>query len=362
MPARSPKTMGNRTPPKFGLGSPATVPPAGAMDTPSRGPWRMLSHGPIGPGESLLVALLIALGVIFTATDSSFLTSSNLSSTAQDATETLVLAVGETFVIIAAGIDLSVGAVLGLSGVVAGLVMQHVGGLGSGGQIAIGVAVALGVGALAGLINGCMIVFLRISPFIATLAMLGVAGGLTLVLTKGVDVSSLPPVAVTIGNETLIAGVTYPILTAAVIAIVGGLYLHHSRFGRWTYAVGSDRRSARLAGIPINTHLLRVYLLSGLLAGVAGFTVLMRLGVASPQSGVNDELNAIAAVVIGGASLYGGMGTMLGSVLGALVLSVILNGLILSGVQPYWQQIATGILIAAAVGFQSLTRPAQEDI
>lgn len=310
--------------------------------------------------EALLGGLLLALVALFTALEPAFLTAGNLSSTAQDATQVLLLAAASTYVIVAAGIDLSVGAVLGLSGVVAALMMRD-SGLGDGPTLLVGVLGAVAVGGVCGAANGAMIARLRISAFVATLATLGVASGLTLVLTQGVDIGDLPPVAVDLGNRTFAGGLTLPIVITAVVVVVAGLFLHFSRFGRWTFAIGSDRRSAVMAGIPVRRHLIALYVLSGSLAGLAGFLAVLRLGVGSPQAGLDDELTAIAAVVIGGASLFGGVGSMVGSVLGALVLAVVLNGLIISGVQPYWQLVATGVLIAVAVAFQTLTRGERDE-
>lgn len=311
--------------------------------------------------EAALAGLLIAVGAVFTLLEPAFLTAGNLSSTAQDATQVLLLAVGLTFVIVAAGIDLSVGAVLGLSGVVSALVMRDLGVGGDGVTFAIGALASIGIGAVCGLANGTMVAHLRISAFVATLATLGVASGLTLVLTQGVDIAGLPSATVELGNHQFAGGLTLPIVVTAAVVLAAGICLHHSQFGRWTFAIGSERRSALVAGIPVRRHLVALYVLSGGLAGLAGFLAVLRLGVGSPQAGLNDELAAIAAVVVGGVSLFGGIGTMVGSVLGALVLAVVLNGLIISGVQPYWQLVATGVLIAVAAGFQTLTRDGEED-
>ncbi len=269
-----------------------------------------------------------------------------------------MLAFAETLVIITGGIDLSVGAILGLSGIIGSLVLvtlttaDH--SLTAG--LFAGVIAAMLTGLLIGLGNGLMITRMRVTPFIATLAMLGIATGLTFVLTNGVDVSGLPPVVATLGNAVFLGVLTVPIVVTAVIGIVVGLYLHRSQFGRWTFAIGSNARAARGAGIPVSRHLVKVYVLSGLLSAAAGILVVMRLGTGSPLEGSNDELNAIAAVVIGGASLFGGVGTVLGSVLGALIIGTIVNGLIVVGVQPYWQTVIIGVIIAVAVMLQERGR------
>lgn len=309
--------------------------------------------------ELLLLGIILLLVLVFGLLNSNFLSAANLSNTAQDATETAMLAIAETYVIITAGIDLSVGAVLGLSGVVSAMVMGALSAsLGGGGAFVVGCVAALVIGAIVGLANGLMIVHMRITPFIATLATLGIATGMTLVVTSGVDVQGVPQVAATLGNSVFAAVLTLPIVITILAAVLGGIYLHKSRFGRWTFAIGSNAAAARGAGIPTQRHIIGIYLLSGLISSLAGLLDLMRLGTGSPLEGVNSELNAIAAVVIGGASLFGGVGTMVGSMLGAVILSMVLGGLIIGGVQPNWQTVVTGLLIAGAVAFQQVGRKA----
>lgn len=305
--------------------------------------------------ELILIGALIILLIVFGVLNHSFLSQSNLVSTAQDSTEVALLAIGELYVIVAAGIDLSVGAILGLAGVVAAMVARDMTNQPAL-ALLVGGIVAIAIGLLCGMLNGLMIVRLRITPFVATLAMLGVATGITLVLTSGVDVSGLPPLAATVGSNIFLSVLTMPIIVTIVLAFVFGFILHKSVFGRWTYGVGSSVRAARQSGINVHRHLVKVYMLAGLLAGIAGFVVMTRLGVGSPIEGTNDELNAITAVVIGGASLFGGRGSMLGTITGSVILSVLLSGLIIAGVQPYWQTVATGLLLAAAVVAQTIGR------
>jgi ribose transport system permease protein len=302
--------------------------------------------------EAVLVVVLALMVVVFGVWNGHFLSRSNLISTAQDATEVGLLAIGELYVVVTAGIDLSVGAVLGLAGVVGALVGEKL----ADAALALVVAglVSIVVGLVCGLANGAMIVRIRMSPFVATLAMLGIATGITLVLTSGVDVTGMPALAATVGNTVFGTILTMPILVTLVLAIALGLFLHKSVFGRWTYAVGSNALAARESGIDVRRHLLKIYSLSGVMAGVAGFVVMTRLGVASPIEGANDNLNAIVAVVIGGASLFGGRGSMLGTIIGAVMLSVILSGLIIVGVQPYWQTVVTGLLLAFSVAVQTI--------
>ena len=307
--------------------------------------------------EVLLGGVLVALIVFFSIFGQGFLSQINITGIGQSATETGLLAIAETFVIVTGGIDLSVGAILGLAGVVGAKVMAtNIGGGGPGVDIGAGIVVGLLVGGAAGLANGFMVVRMKLTPFVATLAMLGIAGGLTLVLTDGLTVLGTPAVVATMGNQVLAGYFTIPILVTIVAFVIGALYLHYSRFGRWAFAIGSNSSAAADAGIPVGRHVIKVYVLAGVMAGMAGLIDLMRLGTGSPLSGVNSNLTAIAAVVIGGASLFGGVATMTGTVLGTLILSVVLSGLVLTGLQPFWETVVTGILIAGAGGVQQLMR------
>lgn len=306
--------------------------------------------------ELLLGATLLVLVVLFSILGQGFLSQINITGIGQSASETGLLAIAETYVIVTGGIDLSVGAILGLAGVVGARVMAlHLGGS-LAVDVAAGTLVALLVGAAAGLGNGLMVVRMHLTPFVATLAMLGIAGGLTLVLTDGLTVGGTPAVVAVIGNQVFWGYLTGPIAITVAAFLIGALFLHYSRFGRWAFAIGSNRSAAHDVGIPVGRHLIKVYMLAGVVSGLAGVIDLMRLGTASPLSGTNSELTAIAAVVIGGASLFGGVATMTGTLLGTLVLSVVLSGLVLTGMQPFWETVVTGILIAAAVGVQQVIR------
>jgi ribose transport system permease protein len=308
--------------------------------------------------QLLLMAGLIVIVGIFDVLNPGFLGVDNVSSILQDSTETILLAFGETLVIITGGIDISVGATLGLSGIVGSLVLVTAtqAGLGPLPSLLLGTVAALAVGFVVGLCNALMITRARVTPFIATLAMLGIATGLTFVLTNGVDISGLAPQVATWGNSVFLGFLTFPIVVTAILGVIVGLFLHCARFGRWTFAIGSNARAARGAGIPVHRHLMKVYVITGLLAAVAGVLVFMRLGTGSPLEGANDELNAIAAVVIGGASLFGGTGSIIGSLLGALIIGTIVNGLIVAGIQPYWQTVIIGVIIAIAVMVQERGR------
>jgi ribose transport system permease protein len=271
--------------------------------------------------------------------------------TSQYAVEFLILAVGETFVIITGGIDLSVGAVLGFTGMVSGAVMQSMLSSHTNGLLTtvVGFVVALLLGAAIGFVNGYLITRLKLPPFIVTLGTLTAVGAAPALINGGNEISNLPNQISTIGSAEIGNWVYYTVLVAAVVCIVMGLVLHRTRFGLRTYAVGSNNVGARRAGINVNAHLVRVYMISGVLGGLAGMMVMANFSVATPVAGTNDELNAIAAVVIGGASLFGGRGHMLGTVVGTFIIALLVTGLVLVGVSGSWQQVATGIIIVAAV-------------
>jgi ribose transport system permease protein len=210
------------------------------------------------------------------------------------------------------------------------------------------------VGAFIGLLNGLLIAYARIVPFIATLAMMGAAAGLTIVITGGVEVAGGPREVILLGSSRFLGVFTTPVVVAFLILVIAWASLSRTRFGRWTYAVGSNFFAARAAGIDLNAHIIRIYMLSGVLSALAGAFVYFRLGSGSPLSGRGGELSSIAAAVIGGMSLQGGAGRMTGSIMGALITTSVLSGLILIGVEPNWQQVVIAALIAIAVGVQGI--------
>lgn len=296
----------------------------------------------------ILGLLVIALGLVAPA----FFSKASWIATSQSATVVVLLAVGQAFVIITGGIDLSVGAILGCSAMISGVVMRNMvtGGVDSGTTIAVGLVTALASGALMGVINGIVITKLKITPFIATLGMLGVASGTTNLLSGGTEIVTLPPELTNIGNSTLLGGwLTIPVAVTILIAVIASLLLSRTRFGMRTYAIGSNPAGARRAGIAVDRQLITVYVTSGVLASVAGFLLMSRFVGASPLAGVNTELAAIAAAVIGGASLVGGRGTIIGTVVGAAITATLQIGLILAGVESFWQTVAIGVVIVAAV-------------
>lgn len=304
--------------------------------------------------QFLLVVALAILVIYFTARDSVFLSSAEIAVLLTNFSTLILLAVGETFVIISGGIDLSVGAVCGFAGVVAAFAMR---GMVSSHDnealvLIVGTLVCAAVGIGVGLVNAALMNWARLVPFVATLATLGACTGLALVLSNGVPIGS-DSSALTIGADR--AGpFPYMFLVVFAIVVVAWLYLHLSRYGRYTYATGSNAFAARAVGINVRRHLTSVYVLSGLLAGLTGMVFYIRLGAGAPSSGDGFELTAIAAVVIGGVSLFGGSGRLTGTILGALILTVVTSGLVISNVSPNWNQVAVAICIAAAASLQAL--------
>lgn len=308
------------------------------------------------------LAVLVALFVLFAVLKpAEFATTFNVRNVATDSAILLVLAVGMTFVIVTAGIDLSVGSVLVFSGVVAAKTMVALGGTTAGwGGIALGALAGMGCGLGWGLVNGLLVAKAKIPPLIATLGSLGVALGLAQVITGGSDVNRIPAKLANAIGYGLVAGVPWLVIIAVLIAVVFGLLLAFTRFGRHTYAIGSNAEAARRVGIKVDRHLIKVYALSGLLSGVAGVLSLAHYTTTTIASHTSDNLSAIAAVVIGGASLFGGVGTVAGTVIGVLIPGVLRNGLIILGAQRFWLDVAVGAVLVVAVFFDQLRRRARE--
>ena len=312
-------------------------------------------------GSSTWIGLiLVALIVVFSVLEySSFVSAANARNIATDAAVLLVIATGMTYVIITAGIDLSVGAVLVFSGVIAVKAMDLAGG-DNWGTILVGLAGALLAGLAWGIFNGFLVAKARIPPLIVTLGTLGMALGAALLITGGVDEREVPfKLVTTIGSGRLFDQVPYLVLIAFAVALVFGVLLAQTRFGRYTYAVGSNEEGARRAGIKVDRHLIKVYALSGTLAGLAGFLSLARFSTTTLGGHNTDNLQSIAAVVIGGTSLFGGVGTVLGTVFGVFIPAVLQNGFVIVGVQPFWQQVAVGAVLIGAVYLDQLRRRSQ---
>jgi ribose transport system permease protein len=308
---------------------------------------------------SLWTVLVLALVVlVFGLLSSTLFTQAGWEAVSKSTYEYLPLAIGETFVILTGGIDLSVGAVLGFSCVVSGTVMEHMLGTSTGslGITVLGFVVGIAVGGLCGFLNGILITRLRLPPFIVTLATLYALGGATYIVSEE-PIYQIPHQLVTFGQQSLFGGwFIAPVLVALACVVVFGVFLSRFRFGLRTYAIGSNRIAAERAGINVRRHLVWVYVLAGALAGLAGMLVSANFAQTSPLFGNNDELAAIAAVVIGGASLFGGRGNLLGTLCGTFLIAVLTVGLVLVQVTAFWQEVTIGVVIVLAVSVDQLLR------
>lgn len=273
----------------------------------------------------------------------------NIQSIAVFAVAPLLLATGQTFVIISGGIDLSMGFIMGLAAVVAAHVINWASpGMGLGLAVVLGALVAVAVAAVPGFVNGLLVAFLKVPPFIGTLGMFGVARGVAFLLAGGTTVPVKNEVFAALGNGKAY-GVPYIIMVTAVFVLIMHYLLSQTKFGQHNYAIGANAQAARRAGIDIKWHLLRLYILSGMCAGLAGVLYAARFSAGAAQAGEPLLLDSVAAVVIGGASLFGGSGTILGTVAGALVIAVIQYGLVFINVAPFWQFISVGVVIIISV-------------
>ncbi|MCA3444422.1 MAG: ribose ABC transporter [Rhodobacter sp.] len=273
----------------------------------------------------------------------------NIQSIAIFAVAPLLLATGQTFVIISGGIDLSMGFIMGLAAVVAAHVINWATpGMGLPMAVLFGALVAIAVAAVPGVVNGLLVSRLKVPPFIGTLGMFGVARGVAFLLAGGTTVPVQNSFFAALGNGRFY-GVPWIVIITAVFVLLMHYLLSQTRFGQHNYAIGANVQAASRAGIDIKSHLLRLYILSGICAGLAGFLYAARFSAGAAQAGEPLLLDSVAAVVIGGASLFGGSGTILGTVAGAFVIAVIQYGLVFINVAPFWQFISVGIVIIISV-------------
>ncbi len=272
----------------------------------------------------------------------------NLQSIALAASMPLLLGLGQTLVIIAGGIDLSVGFVMGLAAVIMATVMQATAGLHPGLSLLVGIVAALAVSVIPGLISGTLIARLAIPAFIGTLGMYGVCRGVGFLTASGTTVPVNNPWLFQLGNARLL-GVPVPVVVTALVVLVMHWLLRESRFGRYTYAIGGSKPAAIRAGIDVPKHTVLLYMLASFCAGIAGVVYTARFSAGAAQGGEPLLLDSIAAVVIGGASLFGGSGTIIGTVIGALIIAVIQYGLVFINVAPFWQFVAVGVVIIVSV-------------
>ena len=306
-----------------------------------------------GNQQILLLTVLVVMVAFFTSRNSVFFSNAVFGNILSDWSPVVLIAIGETFVIISGGIDLSVGSTVGVSGVVGAITMEGMTNNHQGQNLTlfVGFLVTIGVGLLVGIVNALMITKAKVVPFIATLVTMGAGAGLSIVFTGGDPIAGGPAKAISLSVPDF-GPFSRPGLVVVVIIAALGVILHKARFGRYTYAIGSNSFAARAAGINVNRHLAKIYILSSLLASCAGYYFYLRLGSGAPTSGQGGELQAIAAVVIGGAALSGGVGNFFGTALGALILTTVTSGLIIINVAANWDQVAVALLIAAAVLLQ----------
>jgi ribose transport system permease protein len=311
----------------------------------------------------IALVLLVLIGVFSALRPDAFPSVNNLLNIAVAASTLLVLAVGATFVIVSKGIDLSVGSVLVFSGVVSVRLMEQVNDAQGWGAVAAGLAAAVVAGLAWGLLHGFLIAKAEIPPLIVTLGSFGAALGAAQLITGGVNLRTVPTEMVTvIGNGELFGVIPWLVIIALAVTLVASIALRKTRFGRYTYAIGSNAEAARRVGIDVDRHLLKVYTLQGALSGLAGFMSLARFSNTTIAGHTTDNLQAISAVVIGGTSLFGGIGTILGTLVGVLIPAVLQNGFVILRVQPFWQQVAVGIVLVAAVYVDQLKRKARESM
>lgn len=297
--------------------------------------------------SSLIMAVVVLECVIFASMSPAFLSVDNFLNIALQISIYGVLAVGMTLVIITGGIDLSVGSIVALSGILAALLGQHFTGSPWLGLL-LGTLVGTAAGGLGGAFAGFMVTRFRVPPFIVTLALMTIARGFAFTISDGVAIGNLPPEFQTLGRQQ-VGPVPLLVLIMVVVFVAGHLYLNRTKYGRYVLAIGGNAEASRLSGIRTHKMLLSVYLLNGLLAGFAGVALASRLGAGVPNAGLQYELDVIAAVVIGGTSLMGGVGSIIGTLWGTVFIGILNNGLNLANVDPYTQKVALGVVILLAV-------------
>ncbi|MBN9199768.1 MAG: ABC transporter permease [Microbacterium ginsengisoli] len=306
----------------------------------------------------IFLVLLVIVLIFGALAPTTFAQWSNFRLVLQNASILAILAVGMTFVISTSGIDLSIGSVLVFSGVVSAMTMRAIGGDGWG-VATIGILVSIASGILWGLFNGFLIAKGKIPPLIVTLGTLGITLGLAQILTGGVDIREVPLVLTTsIGYGNVFGTIPMLSVIALVVVVIGAIALRYTRFGLYTLAVGSSEIAARRVGVKVDAQLIRVYVVSGALAGLAGILSLSQFSTTAIAGQSQTNLNVIAGVVIGGTSLFGGVGTILGSVVGLFIPAVLQNGFVITGVQPFWQQVAVGAVLITAVYVDQVRRSA----
>jgi len=291
-----------------------------------------------------VIALIILMAVI-TIINSNFLTANNLLNLLLQVTSNALIAFGMTFVILTGGIDLSVGSILALSSALtAGL-------LGSGMPVTLAILISLILGCILGMMNGLLISYGKLAPFIVTLATMTIFRGATLVYTNGNPITKglSDTFLFQFLGQGYIVGIPFPVIIMFIVFIVLYVLLHKTAFGKSVYAIGGNEKAAYISGVKLNKVKIIIYSISGMMASISGLIITSRLSSAQPTAGASYEMDAIAAVVLGGTSLSGGKGRILGTLIGALIIGVLNNGLNIIGVSAFWQQVVKGIVILIAV-------------
>jgi ribose/xylose/arabinose/galactoside ABC-type transport system permease subunit len=328
---------------------PTEPPPPGLQGgAPAKPPMDARRAGRFLLRYSLVIILAVFL-VTLALSNRSFLTVSNMNVILIQVAANALLATGATFVILTGGIDLSVGSVVGLSGVVAALFAQDDGALTCTEAVALGVLAGVAIGAF----NGALVAYAKVPPFVATLGNMTVASGLAFVFSEGQPISGLSDQFLHLAGT--VGGFSIPVAVMIVVVLLSWLVLARTKFGMHVYAVGGNAHAARVAGVGVRSTRFAVYVIAGALAGVAGVLLAARATAGIANTGVGYELNAIAAAVIGGISLMGGRGSIIGTVFGFLIIGVLDNGLNIINVSPFYQLIVKGLIIIGAVFVDSLT-------
>jgi ribose transport system permease protein len=303
--------------------------------------------------EFALIAMILVIGIGLHLMTGRFFTTANLNAISLGFAASAIIVIGMTMALVSGGFDLSVGSVFAMGGVVTAVALR------AGMPIPLAIAVGVGAGLLAGTVNGLLISIVHINPFITTLGMMGIARGVGLAITEGSPLAGLPSGFFVIGQGRTF-DIPNLILIALVLVLIGDLLMRRSSWFRQIYYVGGNEDAAHLSGINVKTVKIAVYALSGALAALAGVLSVSRFTVADPGAGMGEELRIIAACIIGGCSLSGGRGTVIGGLLGLIFVGFINNGMVLLRVPVYWQNLAMGVILLLAVGFDTLNQRWQE--
>ncbi len=299
--------------------------------------------------EFIIFIIVIVVFIFMSFASPIFLTKGNMLALLLSLSIESVMAVGMANLMVSGGFDMSVGSILGFSGVIIAMILR------AGVPVPLAVILALGAGVGIGLWNGFIVAKLKINPFVTTLSTLSIFRGLTFVFTKGRNIAGLPQSFKMIG-QLRIGGIQRPIIYAIILIIIGDIMLRNSRFLRQNYYIGGNEKAARLSGIKVDRMLIFNYVLTAVLAAFAGIVFTARMGSASTQAGTGWELRVITAVILGGASLRGGVGTVFGAFLGVFLMALISNALTLLGVDVYWQTFVVGVVLITAVIIDTLGR------